>query len=106
MMVNKDQLLAVLAHHIGITNGIGVKQLALQLEIEERFVRTLVSELREEGHAICAHPRTGYFIAQTQEEWAQTRQFIINRSMHGLRWVSRVDKIALPDLLNQMRLPT
>ncbi|MDD5391175.1 MAG: hypothetical protein PHD37_17700 [Gallionellaceae bacterium] len=105
-MVNKDQLLAVLSQHIGITNGIGVKQLALRLEIEERHVRTLVSDLREDGHAICAHPRTGYFIAQTKEEWAQTRQFIINRSMHGLRWVSRVDKIALPDLLGQLHVPT
>lgn len=102
-------VLSILSSHIGKGNGIGGKDLARALGLEgkcDRNLRTIISDLREDGHAICGTPRDGYFIAATSDEWETTRKFIVGRAMHGLRWVSRVEKIALPDLLGQLHVPT
>ena len=56
-MATANQLLNVLTRHIGKGNGIGVKALATQLGTTERHVRTLTSELREDGHAVCGTPQ-------------------------------------------------
>lgn len=103
---NNDQLLAILSRHIGKGNGIGVKQLAQQLNCPERHIRTLVSALREDGHAVCGTPKDGYYIAATAEELEETCLFIRRRSMHGLRMESQMRKIPLTDLLGQLHLPT
>lgn len=105
-MATSSQLLAALSHHIGRGNGISVKVLAQQLGTPERNVRTLVSDLRNEGNAICGTPKDGYYIAATAEELEQTCSFLHNRAMHSLTLLSRLKKIPLPDLLGQLHVPT
>lgn len=105
-MATANQLLTLLSHYIGKGNGIGVKQLAQQLDIEERYTRKFISDLREEGHAICGTPQDGYYIAATPEELQHTCEFLRSRAMHSLTLESRLRKIPLTDLLGQLYLPT
>ena len=106
-MQTSSQLLSVLSQHIGKNNGVSVQQLAGQLGSKPRHIRKLVQALRNEGGAICAHPKTGYFIAETQEELERYYlKFIEARCMAGLVQISRAKKISLPDYLGQLRLPT
>jgi len=105
-MTTASQLLNTLSRHIGKGNGIGVKQLALQLGIEDRSIRKLISALRAEGHAICGTPKDGYYIAQTPDELQHTCEFLRSRAMHSLTLESRLRRIPLQDLLGQLHLPT
>lgn len=106
-MITPNQLLNVLSRHIGCDNGIHVDALAAELGIEERQIRTLVTALRDDGSAICAHPSTGYFVAETNEEMERYYlKFIEARCMTGLRQISRARKISLPDYLGQLKLNT
>ena len=102
----KSSLLTVLSHHIGKGNGISVMKLHLQTQILPRTIRLLISELREDGHAICGTPKDGYYIAATAEELEETCRFIRRRSMHGLRMESQMRKIPMADLLGQLHVPT
>ena len=104
--VTKHDALAVLQGHIGRNDGISVEQLAAALDTPARRVRALVSELREEGVAVCAHPALGYYIAQTPEEVEHCCAFLRSRAMHTLVLESRLRKISLPELLGQLRLKT
>lgn len=105
-MKTAHDLLAVLARHVGRVNGISVHALAAQLDTTERHVRSLVSELRLAGHAVCGHPRDGYYIAANAEEMEETCQFLRNRAMHSLQIESRLRNIPMPDLLGQLHVPT
>lgn len=103
---HKSLVLTVLSRHIGKGNGIGVKQLALQTDLLPRAIRTHISDLREEGHAICGTPKDGYYIAATADELESTCEFLRSRAMHSLTLESRLRKIPLTDLLGQLHLPT
>jgi biotin operon repressor len=105
-VVNRHQLLGVLSAHIGRERGVSVRQLALELDIDERAVRTLVSELREEGHAIAAHPKSGYFIAADAGELESCCAFLRSRALHSLRLEAQMRRISLADLVGQLRLRT
>ncbi len=102
----KDLILAELQRHIGAANGITAEALSHVIDAPERRLRQLVSELREEGVAICARPETGYFIAATPEELEECCAFLRSRAMHSLMLESRLRKIPLPDLLGQLRIRT
>lgn len=106
MNITKFDLLTVLVYHIGIGNGITVAALAQQLHATPRHVRELVTELRLDGIALCGTPRDGYYIAATAEELRASVDFLVHRARHSLMLASRMSKIALPDLLGQMHLPT
>lgn len=103
-MSGKTLLLNALSSHQGREAGIAARDLAKQLEIPPRRLRTIVSECREEGLAICGHPATGYFMATTPEELQQTCAFLEHRAMHSLRKLSRMKKVSLPDLMGQLML--
>lgn len=105
-MASKADLQAVLSRHIGAENGVAAEMLAHELGIEARGIRTLVSALREEGVAVCGHPKTGYYIAATAEELERTCQFLRSRAMHSLVLESKLRHVPLPELLGQMRLKT
>lgn len=105
-MNNTSPLLALLSRHIGARNGMTAAQISSALDIHPRRVRSLVSDLREEGTAVCGTPTTGYYIAATPEELEQTCMFLRNRAMHSLMLESKLRKIALEDLVGQMRLRT
>lgn len=106
-MTTPSELLGLLSRHVGAENGIHVAEVARELGAEERHVRTLVTALRDDGCAVCAHPKTGYFIAANGEELERYYlKFIEARCMTGLRQISRARKIALPDYLGQLKLKT
>lgn len=105
-MTTFDQCLTVLSRHIGKGNGIGIRRLAAELNVEERQARKLVSDLREDGHAVCGTPKDGYYIAADAAELEETCEFLRGRAMHSLRLESRLRKIPLPDLLGQIHLRT
>lgn len=99
-------VLTVLSRHIGSGNGLSMFSLAQQLDMVPRVIRKLVSELRDDGHAICGTPKEGYFIAETPEELQHTCEFLRSRAMHSLSLESKLRKIPLSDLLGQLHLPT
>jgi hypothetical protein len=123
--LTRDTVLAALARHIGERHGIHVSQLVDEIvrrsdsgsaaeftrgqfwrERLERQIRNLVTELRRDGHHICAHPSTGYFMAETAEELDRTCLFLYDRAMASLQQVAAMRKISLPDLRGQLHLPT
>lgn len=103
---NKALTLHILSRHIGRGNGISMRELEKQAGINERQVRKLISALRRDGNAIAAHPKTGYFIAETPEEMDMACSFLRSRSMHSLVDEACMRKIALPDLIGQLHLKT
>ncbi len=105
-MATVHQLLASLSGHIGRERGITAHQLAAQLGVLERQVRTLISEAREGGYGVCGTPRDGYYIAANADELEETCQFLRNRAMHSLALESRLRKLPLADLVGQLKLPT
>ena len=106
MQNDKDKLLEVLSQHIGKERGVGVKRLAAQLNMPERRVRKLVSDVRKDGTAVCGHPSTGYYVATTPEELNQTLDFLKDRALHSLKLASVLGKLPLADLIGQLHLRT
>lgn len=102
--MNAPELLNLLASHQGRERGISAHDLSLKAGVTERQVRTLISQLREVGTAICATPETGYFLAVTPEELGESCKFLHDRAMHSLRRASQMQKISLPDLMGQLLL--
>lgn len=98
------EMLNVLSFHQGRERGIKCADLARVAGITEREVRKLVSELRREGTAICAKPKTGYFLAVTPDELRESCEFLHHRAMTSLLLASRIQKVSLPDLLGQLKL--
>lgn len=106
MSPKASALLGILSGHIGADKGMTCEQLANFLNWKERDVRKFVSELRDEGEAVCGHPRRGYFIAETAGELDESCRFLRKRAMHSLGLEARLRKISLPALLGQLNLNT
>lgn len=102
--MNQAQLLNLLARHQGRAAGIKARDLAAQAGISPRRLRALISQAREEGIAICGTPSTGYYVPQTPEELAESCAYLEHRALHSLRLLSRMKKVALPELLGQLKL--
>ena len=105
-MATKHDLMAVMVHHCGKSKGISCSRLAGLLDIPERRVRQLVTELRDDATAICGQPSTGYFIAQTHEEMEATLDFLKDRALHSLKLHSKLSGLPLADLIGQLHLRT
>ncbi len=104
--MSKERLLNVLSRHIGKGHGLGVAALALQVGLEQRQVRKFVTDLRQDGVAVCGTPTHGYYIAGTAEELEETCQFLRQRALHSLTLESRLRKVPLADLVGQLHLRT
>lgn len=104
-MATANQLSLLLSTYIGKGNGIGVRKLAVALEVKERQVRKLISDLRDAGEPICGTPKDGYYYAATPEELQHTCDFLRSRAMHSLALESKLRRIPLPDLIGQLNLP-
>lgn len=111
--ITPDQVLSELMHHTGKAKGIHVRDLAARItgqldntEAVERNVRKLVADLRLEGHPICGHPSTGYFLAETAEELDETCKFLRSRAMSSLKAESRLRQISVAELLGQFQRQT
>jgi len=115
-LITADRLLQVLAWHVGASNGVpvnGLMDLCQGQVIAEpdraaaaRHIRRLVEELREQGHHVCAHPSTGYFIAETAQELEDTCTFLYARALSSLTKIAAMKRVSVPDLRGQLRLQT
>lgn len=106
--MNTTTLLNALAQHQGQENGISAAALARKIGFTgtegPRALRKLISELREQGFAICARPSSGYFVPVTPEELRQSCEFLEHRALHSLRLLARMRNVGLPELLGQLKL--
>ena len=106
--ITPQRVLETLRH--GASNGISARALVRVLCGEEsaageRRLRAVIEALRLQGHAVCATPDTGYFLASNEDELNATLAFLYRRAMTSLRQVAGVRRVALPDLAGQLRLP-
>jgi hypothetical protein len=104
-------LLQALRAHIGRDRGVKASDLVREIlgesrPADERRLRDLVVELRLQGHHVCAHPSSGYYLASSPEELEETCAFLRARAMQSLQQISRMQRISIPDLVGQMHLPT
>ncbi|TVO70870.1 hypothetical protein FHP88_15560 [Sedimenticola selenatireducens] len=110
--ISSDSVIEVLSQHIGKQKGISAQELAeacMQRSVmpgDLRQLRKVIQQLRGDGHHICAHPATGYFIAENAEELDATCEFLYDRAISSLKQISRMKKVAMPDIRGQLRLPT
>ncbi len=111
MPATTDDLLLVLRHHIGKGKGATAETLVGEMHARghccnSRELRQLVTALREDGHHVCAHPNTGYFLAESADELSETLRFLHHRAMSTLKQMAAMNRVSLPDLLGQLHLPT
>ena len=113
LQITPAQVMSELAHHVGADNGLHVRELVTRITGQlvscamlERQVRKIVTDLRMEGSHICGHPGTGYYMAATAQELADTCAFLRSRAMSSLVIESRLRRISMPELLGQMVLAT
>ena len=110
--ITPERVLQVLSRHIGADRGVGIAQLTREVTGEpacsasERAVRSAIVELRRAGQHVCAHPSTGYFIAESEEELVRTCAYLYDRALCSLEQVAAMRRVSLPDLRGQLRLPT
>lgn len=110
--VNSDALLDALSNHIGRAHGVTVTALAREAlghepsRGDERAVRRLVFDLRLQGTHVCAHPASGYYIAESAEELEEAIAFLRERALSSLQQIAAMKRISIPDLIGQLRLPT
>lgn len=111
MDLTRDRVLSALCRHVGAQYGVSAGRLVVEIcghtsTAAERRLRELITQLRLEGYHICAHPRTGYFIAETAAELDATCQFLYERAMASLSQIAQMKRVSLPDLRGQLKLPT
>ena len=108
--IGRDTVLAALSHHIGKQRGITAKYLVAEVTWKSatpgqcRALRHVIEELRLEGHHICAHPSSGYYIAANVDELNESCEFLLHRAMTSLTQISKMKKVSLPDMRGQLGL--
>lgn len=109
--LTRDTVMFALAMHKGEANGVRACDLVAEICGEtsaalERQLRHLIEEMRREGEHICGQPSTGYFVAATDAELLRTVQFLHDRAMTSLTQAAAMQRVSLPDLRGQLRLPS
>lgn len=107
--INPDAVLAVLKGRIGAINGITAADLVKELTgdaspADQRRLRDCVVLLRNQGHAVCALPEAGYFMAANSDELNRTCRFLLGRAQTGLQQIAAMKNKAVPDLAGQLGL--
>lgn len=108
--ITPERVLAALETHCGASNGVSARDLVRALTgaesaAGERTLRYVIEAMRTQGHRVCAHPSTGYFLAENDAELDATCEFLFARAMTSLRQIAGVKRVALPQLRGQLRLP-
>lgn len=109
-MIAKDELLTLMQNHIGRTQGATVDKLVKEFnlqfapkQITDRDIRQAVLDLRMAGHHICAHPRSGYYMAENAADLHETEAFLRTRALASLQQVAAMRRVSLPELIGQQR---
>ncbi|MGA0569614.1 hypothetical protein ACO2Q9_02715 [Variovorax sp. VNK109] len=109
--IRKDHVLEALQRHVGRENGVHMRDLVgrilntvLVTEAHERKVRELITDLRNDGHHICAHPGSGYYMAANAKELEDTCRFLLERSQSTVDQVCRMRGAFAIDLYQQVGL--
>lgn len=112
----KDRTLAVLRRHVGKPNAITMTRLTAAIQSaavvpsaryeESRIVRSIISQLREEGHPIAHHNGRGggYFWAANEAELEETANWFRQRAMSAFRQEANLKRISLVELVEQLQL--
>ena len=109
--ISHNNVLAALRKRVGAANGASAAELVRELicdqsfPADERRLRTIIEQLRREGHAICADPTHGYFMAANAKELDATCEFLFGRAITSLQQITAMKKVAMPDLRGQLGLP-
>lgn len=110
--INPDTVLRAVLRRVGPANGATVRELATEIlgtpsePGDERLVRKVIEQLRDEGHPICSTPDEGYHHAADAADLERTCLFLTKRAVASLRKVAAMRRIALPDFYGQLGLPT
>ena len=107
----KLRLIGHLLRHIGRENAVGMGELYRLVwgkpythKINHtRELRYYITELREEGHAICSDT-SGYYVARAGSELEAFCARQRRRALKTLQMEARIRKMTLPDLMGQIRL--
>lgn len=111
----KARILAELTDHIGEFNAVGMAELYTAVferpwenRINDtRFLRTLVTELRDEGRAICSVSSSdggGYYLAAAGSELANYLSRAERKALRILKRNAVIKKTTLPNYLGQIKL--
>lgn len=105
-----DTVLAVLQHCVGENRGRTAEELARAVTgrtcpADQRKLRQVIEALRTAGHAVCANPTHGYFMAATEGELVKECNFLLDRANTSIRQIAAMKRVAMPDLRGQLGLP-
>lgn len=107
--ITADQVLSVLMSHKGRGFGLHMRDLVKDVthslqagDVVERKVRDLIQQLRMQGHLICGHPATGYYLAESQQEIDDTCMFLLARVETTIQQIAAMRRVAAPDLYQQL----
>jgi len=108
----KANVMIIMTRHIGPTNGIGMGELYVRATGNEwanrindtRLVRRAITELRQEGSAICSNVSYGYYLAQTAQDMTKYLEGLRRAALKKLALEARLRQMALPELIGQMAL--
>jgi len=93
----------LLQEYQGAQNGISAQALARRVPCSDRQVRDAISELRNEGVAVCGHPSSGYYLANDRQDIDRTCDFLRKRALHSLRLEAAMRQTPLGDLMAEIR---
>jgi hypothetical protein len=115
MISAEERLMLVLARHVGRENCISAAELyrkAFRRPCQDaindtREMRLLIMALRRRGEPICSVSdkyNPGYYLAVAWEEMEAFCRRLERRGLASLAQVAKLRRLALPDLLGQLRL--
>lgn len=114
--VLKQRALELLMKHVGKNNAIAMAELTAQIERSailpsqryeaSRITRSIVKQLRAEGHPICHINRKGggYFWAANDQELADCAGWFRQRAMSAFEQEAALRRISLTELVDQLQL--
>jgi hypothetical protein len=105
------RLYGLMVRHVGPDKKIGMGELFEQVFLrswhhrinDTRNLRTLITEMRNEGMPVCSDGR-GYWNAASASELSQYFDRNKKRALTILGQISRMKKVSLPEYLGQMQL--
>ncbi|MFC3716836.1 hypothetical protein ACFONC_11805 [Luteimonas soli] len=109
--ITPHTVLDALVRRPGAANGASAKALASEIlgttaePADERRLRQVIEQLRNDGHAVCATPESGYHHAADADDLNRTCVFLTRRAVSTLRQVAAMKRVAMPDLYGQLGLP-